>query len=216
MEKPTLKIYYIIAICYVIASLFIGRLLGNFLILFLGWNMILATLVLLLTHMMGFLKTKRRNHILEYMILGIWVLFFPNTLYIVSDLIHFQNNTFFQTYPNIYNYDLSNWIIFLHILLGALFAAKLGIISLNYMINLWSNQINHKIKIILINLLFLLSSLGIYIGRFIRFNSWQFYKIFSIMSELLNNIVFMIVFVGIFYIIHWVFYVLYKEPTKQI
>jgi uncharacterized membrane protein len=211
MKISTWNIYYLISFIYIIFSVILGFLLNDGLVLFLGWNMILATIVLILTHVMSILKNKGNYPIIEYIILLAWILFFPNALYIASDLIHFQNYAFFKIYPNLYEFDITAWIVFTHLLVGALYAAKIGIESLHQMINLWEEQLSSQFKWILVNSLFLLASLGIYIGRFMRFNSWQFYKVFSIIRELLNNVLFMLIFVGLFFTIHWTFYILFKE-----
>ena len=203
--------YYIISLLYVFLSIIIGVILEDGLILILGWNMILATFVLALTHLMSILKKKRNYPMIEYIVLLFWILFFPNALYITSDLIHFQNYTFFTTYPNLYAFDLTVWIVFTHILLGAIYSAKIGIKSLHLMINLWKDKLSFRMTWIFINCLFLLASLGIYIGRFLRFNSWQFYQVFSIFKESLNNVLFMLVFIGLYFAIHWAFYIFFKE-----
>jgi uncharacterized membrane protein len=203
--------YYIVALFYVLLSLIIGSILNNGLIIFLGWNMILATIVLFLSQVLSIVKNKGKYLILEYAISILWILFFPNALYITSDFIHFQNYTFFEVYPNVYSFELSPWLVFTHILLGAILAAKMGVISLNQMIKLWKNKLSKPQIFLLVNLLFLLASLGIYIGRFMRFNSWQFYKIFSILNEIVNNFSFILGFVIMFFIIHWAFYMLFKS-----
>ena len=211
MKISTWNRYYLVSLLYVVLSIVIGLFLEDGLILFLGWNMILATLVLALTHLMSVLKNKSNYPMIEYIVLLFWILFFPNALYITSDLIHFQNYTFFTAYPSLYSFDLTVWIVFTHILLGAIYSAKMGIKSLHIMLYLWKDKLSFQTTLIFLNGLFILSSLGIYIGRFLRFNSWQFYQVFSIFKELLNNVLFMLVFIGLYFAIHWAFYIFLKE-----
>jgi uncharacterized membrane protein len=211
MKISTWNSYYLSAALYVFLSLLIGFILKDGLIVFLGWNMMLAAFVLVLTHVFSILRKKNAHPIIQSIILITWILFFPNALYITTDLIHLQNYSFFKSYPSIYEFNSSVWIVFTHILMGALFSAKMGIKSLNHMIILWEDKVSKKALCIAINMLFLLASLGIYIGRFMRFNSWQFYKVFSIISELIQNVVFALSFIGLFFLIHWVFFILFKD-----
>ncbi|MBN2268217.1 MAG: DUF1361 domain-containing protein [Acholeplasmataceae bacterium] len=208
------KSLYLAAVIYVIISIILGMILNNGLVIFLGWNMILATVPLVLTQ----IYSKQKSKFLKIGIAFLFLIFFPNAVYIMTDLIHFQNYTFFLDYPNIYAYLIKDWLIFAHLVIGALISSKIAIKSLQILLSNMK-EIKAIIRIIGVNILFILSSSAIYIGRFIRFNSWEFYKINLIFLDIFNHFKFFAFFVFILFILHWViFFVFYekKEPMAQI
>lgn len=191
-------------------SVILGMFLTNFLVIFLGWNMFLATFVFFLSEIYLYVKKKNAHLVIQLIILGLFVIFFPNTLYILTDFIHLQNYTFFEDYPNLYAFELKEWVVFLHIAIGALYAAKLGISSIHRLEPVIQPVLKKYFPLAL-SLLFLLSSAGIYIGRFLRFNSWDFLQLFSILTELFQNFSFFIGFITIFFVLHWVCYFLFPK-----
>jgi uncharacterized membrane protein len=205
--------YNIIYISYVFLSLVLGVTLGNGLIIFLGWNMTLAYFVYILSKGYPWFKSKFPKWTYP-LYLGLYILFFPNTIYILTDFIHFQESLFFLNYPGIYYFIISEWLIFAHIVIGALFAAKLGIESIHQMTHHLSIT-KIKIKYTLLTILFLLSSLGIFIGRFLRFNSWQFIQIFQIISEVFSHFEFAFSFILIFTLIHYLTYFIFSFEDKK-
>lgn len=208
------KSLYIVSASYVFIAITLGFILNNGLVIFLGWNMILATIPLLLTHFYPYQKSK----FLRLGIAFLYILFFPNSIYIMTDFIHFQEYTYFLDYPNIYAYLIEDWIIFVHVVIGALISSKIGMRSLDILSNELTN-IRPHVKNLLIHTLFLLSSIAIFIGRFIRFNSWQFYKINLMIKDILSHFQFFIFFVLLMFIMHWVIYFVFhekKEPMAHI
>jgi len=202
--------YYYISALYMLFSIVLGMFLANFLVIFLGWNMFLATCVYFLAEVYIHMKKKDAHLVFQLMILGLFILFFPNTLYIMTDFIHFQNYTFFNDYPNIYAFQIEDWLVFMHIGVGALYAARLGISSIHKLEPVFK-PIFKKYFALALSLLFLLSSAGIYIGRFLRFNSWDFLQFFSIISEMFQQVTFFIGFILIFFVLHWVCYFLFPK-----
>lgn len=210
MIKRKNNIYYLASIIYMIVSVILGLWLLDGLIIFLAWNMFLATIVFLLSEVITnlFQKEAKKRFILPVFVL--WVLFFPNSIYILTDFIHFQNYDFFTRYSDIYNFDLDNWFVFAHITVGGLYAAKLGIKAINN-IEPYLKKITKKYYYLFLTFLFILSSVGIFIGRFLRFNSWDILQFTKIIYELLSHGLFMYVFIILFTIIHWVSYLLFSN-----
>ncbi|MBE0700463.1 MAG: DUF1361 domain-containing protein [Acholeplasmataceae bacterium] len=217
-HKPILdsKIHpiYIVTILYIVFSIFLGLILKDSLVVFLGWNLSLALFVFLIKDIFIYAHKRHAKKGVLFIILGLYVLFFPNTIYVLTDFIHFQNYAFFENYPSVYVYELSNWFVFAHILIGALLSVKLGIQSI---IDLKPTieGISKKGFHIGIHLLFLLSSIAIFIGRFLRFNSWQILSIFRILGELFGHGLFALGFIVMFYIIHWGCYFLWMYQSNR-
>jgi len=136
---------------------------GNMRYLFLNWNLFLAWIPLFLGFLiyLRFQATKRLSHLLVVASL-VWLLFFPNTSYVLTDLIHLRQKDLVPI-----------WFDLIMILSFSVTSLYLGIISL-----LWMQEIITIVKgkiwgwifsIVILSL----SSFGVYLGRFERWNSWD-------------------------------------------
>jgi len=93
---------------------------------------------------------------------GAWLLFFPNAPYIFTDLIHLFRG--FYTHF---------WVDMVLILSCALTGLVLGFLSLYLMHSLVRRIIGQWYGWLFIAAVTGLSGIGIYLGRFLRFNSWD-------------------------------------------
>ena len=94
----------------------------------------------------------------------IWLLFFPNTLYIVTDLFHL-NTSYYVEVPRWYDLILLMSFVWSGLLLGFMSLNMIHTIIHRYKGRIWGW--------ISVALIILVSSLGIYIGRYERWNSWD-------------------------------------------
>ncbi len=91
-----------------------------------------------------------------------WLLFFPNAPYILTDLFHLKLTTGVPVW-----YDL---ILILSYAWTGMFLGFLSLRDLESMLLLkWKPR---RVQIFVSGLLFL-ASLGVYLGRFLRWNSWD-------------------------------------------
>lgn len=132
----------------------------SFFYLFLIWNVFLAIIPYAITM---YLSTKKN---VSKLMLGfgflVWLAFLPNAPYIVTDLIHLRtaNNTFL-------------WLDIIVVLSFALSGLFLFYVSLIEMQNLIKSKFEKlPIKTITTSILFL-CGFGVYLGRFLRYNSWE-------------------------------------------
>jgi uncharacterized membrane protein len=209
--------HYVASILYIVFSFLLGAYLLNGLVLFLGWNMVLATMVYALSQLILYLDQKRSSLLWILIVFGLWILFFPNAIYIITDFIHLEAYDFFIEYPSVYVMEINDWLVMAHITIGALIAMKLGMSSVIKLEQRFLERLKLKpYKIIILTALFGISSVGIYIGRFLRFNSWDVLRLFSIIVQLFEQWNFMMMFVIIFTVIHWVSYLLFVNRTNNI
>lgn len=208
--------HYLSSIIYILISFLLGIYLMNGLILFLGWNMVLATVVYILAQMIETLDKRSIHPIWKILLFGLWVLFFPNAIYILTDYIHLEAYDFFTDYPNVYAMQINDWMVMAHITIGALIAMKMGMTALMRLESRFIEKLKLKpYRIVILTILFALSSTGIYIGRFLRFNSWDIIRIFSIINQIIEHYLFALFFIIIFTIVHWVSYLLFASRTKN-
>ncbi|WAC03854.1 DUF1361 domain-containing protein [Lacinutrix neustonica] len=104
----------------------------------------------------------------------VWLLFLSNALYIITDLYHLQRST-----AQLIRLDTLVIITF------ATTGAVLFYCSLNKMMKIIKKHYKIKQEKIVVILICFLSAFGIYIGRYLRFNSWE---ILSNPKPLINNV----------------------------
>jgi len=214
MNFKKIDLFYIISFLYILISFILGIILRNGLVMFLGVNIFLATISYVLSKVFLKLLKDKVKDLWIILCLILYILFFPNTIYVLTDFIHFQNYDYFIQYSNIYNYEIYDWLVFTHIVIGALYAAKLGITSIHNLEIPFKPLLKKYYYTFLLGL-FILSSIAIYIGRFIRLNSWQFFRIDLISSHILNNLLFFIAFILMFTLIHIVTYFVFSKTSKN-
>jgi uncharacterized membrane protein len=93
---------------------------------------------------------------------GAWLLFLPNAPYIFTDLIHL--------WMRFYGHF---WIDLTLILLCAVTGLVLGFVSLFLMQSLVARIYGKAVSWLFVVVAAGLSSIGVYLGRFLRFNSWD-------------------------------------------
>lgn len=205
--------FYLLTLMYVVVTMVLGMIINNGLIIFLGWNIVLATLVFGLAQLFVNYRQHQYPFWISYLLFIIFVLFFPNTFYLLTDTIHFQAYGFFADYPSVYALMMEDWIVFTVVTVGALYGVKLGISSLDLIRDVHYEFIK-KHETLYIILLFILSSTGIYLGRFIRLNSWNFFDLEAIALGIINHLDFFLGFVMMFTLIHGIGYFLFSTTHE--
>lgn len=123
------------------------------------WNTILAVMPLVFSRQLQHTKSFNKK---AYALLAGWLVFFPNAPYIVTDILHYYSRP-----------PVPKWFDLLLVTSGAWNGMVLGVVSLLQVEAFLSKHIKaHKVQRILW-LFIILCGYGIYIGRFLRFNSWD-------------------------------------------
>lgn len=126
---------------------------------FYPWNIFLAAIPYVISTQLG--KLTKINLVAIVLLLA-WLLFFPNAPYIITDIFHYE-----QRLPIPYWYDL------ILVISAAWNGLILGIISLLNVQKFLAQHLKPFWVTICELLSLLLCSYGIFIGRFLRFNSWD-------------------------------------------
>ena len=144
--------------------------------LFLPWNLFLAFLPWWIASVINREQVILRTKILLAISLGLWLLFIPNSFYIITDLFHLSK---FRLAPAWY--DLL--MIFSFAWNGILF----GIVSLWRIEKIIKIALGKNFSFLLVFAVMWLCAFGIYIGRFLRYNSWDVITDpFSLAGEILG------------------------------
>lgn len=126
---------------------------------FYGWNTFLAAIPYLVSTQL--LHLKKMNG-LALLLLLIWLVFFPNAPYIITDLFHYE-----ERLPVPYWYDL------VLVISSAWNGLILGIVSLMNVEKFLSRYWKPFWVTVCEFVSLLLCGYGVFIGRFLRFNSWD-------------------------------------------
>lgn len=136
---------------------------GNLRYAFLAWNLFLAWLPLFLALLARdqYRDAPRQTWRFRGLTLG-WLLFFPNAPYICTDLIHLTSR-FYRHF----------WVDLVLILCCALTGLVLGFVSLFLMHEVAGHRLGRLASWFFVAGVAGLSGFGIYVGRFLRFNTWD-------------------------------------------
>lgn len=144
--------------------------------LFLNWNLILALIPWVISTTLlleNDLKNKRKSSIF---LIILWLLFLPNSFYILTDFFHFRLISKMPEW-----FDLL--LIFSFVWLGLL----AGILSILDMEKISKSLISERFDKFFISTFMFIISFGIYLGRYSRWNSWDFFtRPISLFSDILN------------------------------
>src|SRR4030065_2422083 len=143
------------------------------------WNLFLAWLPYIVSIMASYTYINNRKHWIIILLLGIvWLVFFPNATYMVTDFYHLD-----QRPPVPLWFDISLIAIF------AFTGCFLAIASLRSIHIIIEGFLGKIIGWIFALFALGLGSLGVYLGRFGRFNSWDILlKPKSVLKEIVFNI----------------------------
>ena len=131
---------------------------GKLMFLFLAWNLFLAWIPWIISAF-AIPRFSWANPA-KWVLGGVWLLFLPNAPYILTDLVHLRQRA-----------TIPFWLDLLLILSFAFTALMLGIASLRH---IWQEvKVIPRLRQLLLPAVCVLSAFGVYVGRYLRWNSWD-------------------------------------------
>jgi uncharacterized membrane protein len=147
---------------------------GNWSYFFLNWNLFLAFVPWALTSI-SFIKPKIQSSVIGITVLLVfWLLFFPNAPYILTDLFHLRVIR-----------NMPVWYDTLMILSYAWTGMLFGFLSLWDIEFILRRKLPKPLVSCISSFLLFVGSFGIYIGRYLRYNTWD---LFTRTSEVITDI----------------------------
>jgi len=132
------------------------------------WNLFLAWIPFVLAYLAYILSWRKWLLYIAIPIFAfLWLVFFPNAPYILTDLQHL-NRTETPNIPLWYDVILLTWFSWTGMLLG--------VVSLNLMQEIVRRRFGRWPGWIFVLIVAGLTGAGIYIGRFIELNSWDIFQ----------------------------------------
>lgn len=146
---------------------------------FLLWNLFLAVVPFIITEYIEF-KNITLQKPLTWLLLSLWIVFLPNTPYMITDLFHLRLKTPFFI-----------WYDTLLIISFAWNGIMLYFLSLNKVQSLIEQKFNRFLGWAIIVLVNFLSAFGMYLGRYLRWNSWDILiKPFELIHDIAHRFIF--------------------------
>lgn len=173
--------YWILISCAFSITLLLARVItsGRVSYVFLAWNLFLAAVPFLISNWLSRHQDILAKRIKTIPLIFLWILFMPNSFYILTDLFHLQNMG--NGHP---------WFDLTLILSFAWTGILFGISSIINMELILKKVKGRFVSGIVICAVMWLNAFGIYIGRFLRFNSWDvIINPFSLLTEIGGMIV---------------------------
>ncbi|NLW79345.1 MAG: DUF1361 domain-containing protein [Ruminococcaceae bacterium] len=140
------------------------------------WNLFLAALPLLFAWLLVRRRAGKKQGALHRLLNGVlwalWLAFFPNAPYLVTDVIHISRFSYDEP-GGVFTSSLQDWLGILHICAAIVVGCLLGCLSL-YLLHQsiarcrgkwWGWGLCAGVAV--------LSGAGLYMGRVMRFNSWD-------------------------------------------
>ena len=168
LMKPLLLLFGMTMLVAVTIIPFRGRLaLSEYLL----WNMFLAGLPFIFACGVLWCESKKRR-LLALPCWLLWIAFYPNAPYLLTDLIHLRNYNFSGTGTPFSTHPLT-WFGFTHLLAGVIVGCCFGLISLLLLQRYVTKTHGKALGWLLAAGCSLLSGVGIWMGRCLRLNSWD-------------------------------------------
>lgn len=128
--------------------------------IFLNWNLFLACIPYVISTFVLIQPSLRTKRIVLLVLLPSWLLFFPNAPYILTDLFHLRSRT-----------NMPMWFDLVLILSFAWTGLVVGFMSLWDIEKNLRHHFNTKAIAMVSVVLLFVSAFGIYVGRYLRWNS---------------------------------------------
>lgn len=168
-----------------------------------------------------FIKHDKKINWLIIMGLLIFLFFYPNTFYILTDFMHIDSLNFYtvESIPNTYGHIetlyksvIDPYFMLFHIVFSSIVGVLAGIQSLLYlekMIELKFN--NRRLNTFVVFVMMFLSATGVYLGRFLRFFSFDILRPLYLLQTFFDSIeLFTFSFIVVFTGVELIFYYGYK------
>lgn len=179
---------------------------GKFHYVFLIWNIFLAWIPFAISKLFSTISAKAKWK--QAILFCGWLAFFPNALYIVTDLIHLDIES-----------DIPKWFDAVLVFSSSILGLMLAFVSLFRAEKYLKTIVRKKYQPAIIVSILFLGSFGVYLGRFLRWNSWDIISNpFGLLLSIGHRIIFPFSYLqtwGITVVFTILFYIIYISIKKM-
>lgn len=188
----TFRLRYAIAILiiYVIVSIPLYLHTMETLYINMIWNVFLALIPLFFAYLI--LRLSEKKALVLRIVFGVlWLAFLPNSPYMITDFIHISGNSFYlgnEEYSQlILSTNMTLWIRIVYLGIGVLIGILSGLLSMRMVHKVLSDRLDKISSWLILPIVFLLSGYGIYLGRFLRLNSWNLLHPHQLLAKIADS-----------------------------
>ncbi len=150
----------------------------RFFYFFLIWNLVLALAPYGISVALFIVSRRRRRPLITIstIILALlWLVFYPNAPYIFTDFIHIANKTFVRSGTSVLKQETLLWYDLTLCSAFAFLGHAVGLFSIDLVFRALKGLFRPLVARLLVAVAIIISGFGIYIGRFVRLNSWDLF-----------------------------------------
>lgn len=166
---------------------------------FIVGNILLATIPLLLEPLFPWIKKHAVGLVskIARLFVGVtWLLFLPNTFYILTDFMHLNTAVLVNERDDLYDSAVyyargdGLYVVDSLLLLAAtLYGAYIGGLALLHAYNYFKRHMPYIVALLSLEVIMVLVAIGVYIGRYGRWNSWEgLQHPWAIITDLMNSL----------------------------
>jgi len=147
-----------------------------------GWNILLAIVPIVLARLLQMSKSR----FLQTIILFMWLIFLPNTLYMITDVIHIFNPRFSQmTMP----FWILGLLLYFGVFILAVYTFILSIRPVLFKYQVFLKSVGSWGRVVIFLLFSALVGFAISMGRFQRTNTWYiFTQPFRVIRDVIDSL----------------------------
>lgn len=146
------------------------------------------------------------------------ILFYPNAIYMFTDLTHIKTSEYYTVINRVVNYNM-DYLVWVKLSLEVAMITLSMVLSYESFINILKivNCYKHKFASFIILVFFSgITGIALYLGRFLRFNSWDVLSFGKIIHHIIfelsiNDYLLILIFAAFHFIITIIFAVLRSE-----
>ncbi|OJU14428.1 MAG: hypothetical protein BGN88_14295 [Clostridiales bacterium 43-6] len=222
LKNKGLKLIFYCLIAYIILCVPVSLILIQFTKVKLIWNLILAFIPL--PFALLFQKSAETHRKKKGILFGLlWLLFFPNAPYIITDFIHISGIRFYSFAADetaTYSTDILAWLNLAYIGTGVILGVLMGFYSLYVIHKTIIRYRSKRLANIVVVGSGLLCGYAIYLGRIPRLNSWDFLNPIYFLTKLYQSIglfplLYSLIFACFVLFGYFLFYVMVDTENKD-
>lgn len=216
------KIRWIVRLLFILYLLYIGCVIASNrgIYSFLLLNTFLAYIPIEI----GMHLNEKQPKWLFWTLLVLWLIFYPNAPYVLTDLFHLSKINPYDAVTGLMVFNLRIWWHYGNLVFSALLSSLFGVWSLSYVSEIISRRYYHDnslFKILIVGILIISSSIGVYIGRFLRLHTVY---LFTNPNEVLNELIQMwntrmlsfVILIAIFQALIWLIMSIYQTTFNSL
>lgn len=132
-----------------------------------------------------YLLKPMRFKVMQWGLFFLFLLFFPNTIYLLTDLVHLNRIPFYDASNLVMTLRMDIWLMYTLVIIGVFPLILYGFSCVIQLRQKYLTKYSLKTQYVFLQVFWIMMSMGVFLGRFLRFNSIQFFTHpFRIFSQL--------------------------------